>query len=372
MNTVVVYNSEYPIHNVDRQIRENLSIHVNEQIKEAEFQIKELQMQRRKCTMGIRAIRDFNTQIARLQKKIQELKKQEKKYDEYINETKDLLDQFQKFAIRNVEFGAEPSQEEEREDKEQLRIIENFFSICRKYSNIIPVRKMEKDDTCPECHEPMKVKEHLLVCSKCSIEQVQLSVTNITTSDFDSANSCNISEKEDVKNLIETMLKIQGKHSEKPPANVYKQLDKYFQSKGMMTSEEIQKQDLNDDGTRGPYTIDHLQEGLKKTGNNKLYPHLNLIAYEYWSWPLPDFSHIEEKIISDYLAIRSTCYSVSSDDQKSAINTVFKLKQILLNNGFKCRNHHFSRTPTSTETVEKYRRHWKNICDIEGLQYYPF
>ena len=104
-------------------------------------------------------------------------------------------------------------------------------------------------------------------------------------------------------------------------------------------------------------------DALLETGYSGCYEDINYIMNQYWGWDLPDVSHLEDLILSDYAKTQKVWKNMSELEKgrKSSISTQYRLYRHLQLRGHMCHPDEFKLPqPTSIRTYDNI---WKILCD---------
>ena len=272
--------------------------------------------------------------------------------------------------------------EEDPEDPEtQLkrhRIIFNFIEIARKYIDIDLIRDFGDNNNCPACginfdDFPCELDEHGIMVCACGTEKLSVTYSPFCKDTTRVNNSR--SNYEDRKNFIKVLMRYQGRQPDKPPKELYANLDIYFnkhqlpkvslddKNRFYVTSEYIKNTlPVDEEGEKKGTSRSLMYKALKDTGNSKYYDHINAILDTYWGWTLDDVSHLFDMIMNEYDGSQAA-YEKLQKDRKSSLNTQFRLFKIFKKIGHSCKSKNF-KIPTTTDILEFHETSWKKMLEI--------
>lgn len=293
------------------------------------------------------------------------------------NETRRILESFGKLPKRDLVIGL--STRVSKDDAERVKLIEEYLFRLSKYVYVEIPHTPDKfnPDICPNCDakvcdNPISNKNRY--CLGCGLELVSFCNENVS-SDLDGSGSR--SGYEDRSNFYKALLCYQGKQPWNPPANLMKDLDEYFSSYGLPTSEQVLKMPFDERGRKPGTSRDMMTRALRVTGHYDQYENIHLICYRYWGWILPDVSHLEQQIMRDY-DITQRIYEQLPRERKSSINTQLRLRYHLLARGHECLPEDF-KIVNYQESIDEQERMLKimtieankDLPEGEKLVYYP-
>lgn len=110
----------------------------------------------------------------------------------------------------------------------------------------------------------------------------------------------NIRKYKETKILMKSFDRIQGiAKFHEDIVEIVGELDYYSKiTPGVIPGKEIRNLTLNDRGRKDGTNLVILQKQLANIGRFKNYKDANLIAHKYWGWEIPNYSHLEYKVIT--------------------------------------------------------------------------
>jgi hypothetical protein len=285
-----------------------------------------------------------------------------KKY-EAIPKSRNLVD------VNNSDMNYYPTEN----DLKRIAVIKEFMSLVSNYIEIRYVCTGEKpsniDTLCHECGRDLApIAQNVRVikyCHYCSYQcNIKLPLVKVPRSEIDESKpalTCN-----ELNNFIKAINHYQGniKPAQYEMEDVRAKLDEYFIAEGLPTGEQIKAtRPLNSRGQREGTTVDMMHRAMK-TKKIKCYDCINYVCREYWGWVLPDISHLEDVIISDYNKTQAVRSSLTVEERggKSNIPVRLRLCEHLKKRGWNCDVEDFK---LSTD-YEKYLPGWKLMCERSG------
>jgi len=300
--------------------------------------------------------------------------------DFYLKESFELLQEFQKIKFSGIgtisidimDRNGVVSDEISSEIKNKIRIIEDYIEIAEKYIKINIIRKIPRENKCINCGERI-IEDFLLPtedlvqkCSSCDVEFTTLSFYKNNKENTKSLTSFSMKEDKSIENFMKAFMKYQGLHEEKPPENLYIELEKYFISMGLPTGSEIKKLPLNKRKRRGNTNHKTIHTALAALGGiyTKYYEDTNYIGHIYFGWELPNFIDQIELCIEIYNETQSLYYDIPVEDRDrdSSLGTQFRLFKTLQLVGYECYEDEF-KIADNLESKRNHYRLWKMICN---------
>lgn len=344
---------------IDQQVKEYLS-NLSSKLPSLEEKITELEKEMETILTPVKQ--------KILEEKINDLKNTISQISDVINYynklARPLLDKINTTSRRKVVFGkkkTEPSQEQTEEQKE---FINKYLEIVSQVVDIIIERSSEQIRYCSGCGDEFSRDGSSLFCRECGLKRDPY--TYSITSDSEESRYRND------ENFYNTLLKYQGRGNIKLPDNWFQLLDGYFSNTNLYPADDIKKQPLNDNGTRGNTNRKILKSAMSKVGLNN-YSEINYIGHIYWDWKLPDLSDYESRILADY-ALTQAYYNQAVEElhyqMSSSLNVSYRLFKHLQLIGYPCESSEFDISPC-IETRQKYESVWRKMCYLSGKPYIP-
>jgi hypothetical protein len=337
---------------------------------------KQLDMEMKKLQKKLFEIEKINIEndIKFLEKEINDIKERVK-INEYINETKDIINLYKDIGPKKKVITFSMSKTEKKQDmndnKEQLYLIEKFISIAKYYHEInliYPPKKLICEGCGANLQKIFSDDSGCCICPICGVEKTVL-VQNIIISEN---KGNNMKEGyEDRENFEKALHRFQGKQVNQPPKKLYSELDEYFMSFNppLPTGDIIRKLPLQQNGSKKGTSRSMIIKALSETGNSVFYDDVNLISHLYWGWALPDLSADEDKIMNDY-DITQEIYKKIPKDRKSSLNTQYRLWQHLKIRGYNYPIDVFKIVKTP-DIIAEHDRIMEIMCKEAGLPFSP-
>lgn len=294
----------------------------------------------------------------------------------YLSQTKEILAEYGK-VISNKTRGIiffKNNKEVENQDviKKRLHIIRDYLEIAKEYIQIEIIHKFQLKATCPGCQTDLSnmfIEEDfgLCVCPKCGYERENIS-HNSTYKDSQRINIGNKNNYDDCENFRKALHRFQGKQFHRPPAKLYEQLDVYFAKINKPLSAEVHTLPMENGKKRGT-SREMMFEALSETNNSAYYDDINLILNVYWGWELPDISHLEERIMEDYINTQQVYNSIKEKDRNASLNVQFRLYVHLKAVGYNCSKDDF-KIQTSRDSLIFHNDIWKLMCEKTGVKFH--
>jgi len=299
-------------------------------------------------------------------------------YNEYINGVNSLLDKYNKVASNDskgvVFFIKNKEKEADNIVNYRLRIIRDYLDIAKNYIRLEISQKLNLKVTCPGCGMDLSkifIDEFsgLSICPSCGYEKESIT-NNSTYKDTLRLNSNNRNNYDDCENFRKALYRFQGKQNNRPPIKLYEQLDSYFTRIKKPIGSEILKFPLTEDGRKKGTSREMMFEALADTNNSAFYDDINLILHIYWGWELPNISHLEERIMDDYINTQQVYNSILKKDRNASLNIQFRLYVHLKAAEYPCTKDDF-KIQTSRDSLIFHNEIWKEMCEKTGIKFHP-
>lgn len=299
-------------------------------------------------------------------------------YHKYISESTELLKEYNKVASNAskgvIFFKKQAEKEDEAIVNHRLYLIREYIDVAKKYIKLEISHKPSNKSVCESCKADMSknlIDEDLglIICPKCGYERENISY-NSTYKDIQRVNLSNPNNYDDCENFRKALLRFQGKQNHRPPSKLYEQLDEYFIRIKKPVSSDILKLSLTSDGKKKGTSREMMFDALSETNNSAYYDDINLILHIYWGWELPDISHLEERIMEDYINTQHVYNSVVQKDRNASLNIQFRLYVHLKAVGYPCTKDDF-KIQTSRDSLIFHNEMWKLMCEKTGIKFHP-
>jgi hypothetical protein len=249
-------------------------------------------------------------------------------------------------------------------NKTRLIIIKCFLAIAEKHIIVDVLHNVDlSDPNCPSCTQLLDDDgTGLQVCENCGFERIGFNI--------DENMSSHRNGYQDRENFIKALAKYQGKivPDKDLVADVVQLLDKHFASYGMDTGEVIRKRSLNKRGRKNGTSKELMYQALSEI-QRPLYDFTNYFCYVYWGWKLPDVTHLETQILTDYDKTQVVLDGLPKD-RKSSLNTQFRLLKHLELVGHPCSPDDF-RVIKTRSIIEDHNDLWYQMVVDVGLKFIP-
>jgi hypothetical protein len=322
-------------------------------------------------------IKLIKQKVSKLDEKINDYKKKIS-YNTYINATKSLLEKYNKVASSSskgiVFFKKTKEKEDDHIVNYRLKIIREYLDIAKEYIRLEINQKIDINFICPGCGmdlSKMFVDQDsgLSLCPSCGYEKESVSY-NSTYKDSLRVNSSTRNNYDDCENFRKALYRFQGRQSNRPPAKLYEQLDAYFTKIKKSVSSEVLKLPITEDGKKKGTSREMMFEALSETNNSAYYDDINVILHIYWGWELPNISHVEERIMEDYINTQQVFNSISKKDRNASLNIQFRLYVHLKAVNYPCTKDDF-KIQTSRDSLIFHNEIWKQMCEETGIKFHP-
>ena len=291
----------------------------------------------------------------------------------YINKAKPLLLDYLPLAsdeVKGIINIQTDKKNKEDPDKitQRLDIIHKYLTICKPYIELNLHLIIPKINNCPNCDHPTnnwsQNEEGITICN-CGYSKIS-SYSNQSYNDSSRIDVGNKNNYDDISSFLKRMDAFEGKQDYKLPKELYKQLDNYFISKDLPSSEEIKLSPLLANGKKKKTSIKLLIEGLYATDNPNYYKDLELIAHELWGWKLGYLDNYREGMIQDYKDTQVVYEKIKTRD--SSLNINLRLYWHLRARNYPCDYEDF-KSITSQSSLEYHINMFKQMCKETGVKY---
>lgn len=300
-----------------------------------------------------------------------------KSYNTYINSTKTLLEEYLKVASNKSKGLVILNKGREKESieliRKRLKIIHEYLEIAKKYIQIEITHNFTVQAVCPGCDTDLSSmftdeESGLSVCPKCCYERESIS-HQTTYRDIQRTNTTNKNNYDDCENFRKALYRFQGKQIHHPPNKLYEQLNDYFISIGKPIGSDIKKLPTMPNGKKPGTYRQMMYEALNETNNSAFYDDINLIMHIYWGWELPDISHLEDRIIEDYIATQKVYNEIPDKERDASLNIQFRLFVHLKAVGYPCTKDDF-KIQINRDSLIFHTEMWKIMCEKTGLKFH--
>jgi hypothetical protein len=296
-------------------------------------------------------------------------------WQSYIEKAKPLLLEYLPLAGDEIKGiitiqTSKKNKEDPQIISQRLNIIHKYLLICESYIKLNLHFIIPSITNCPICDEPVsnwiENEEGITIC-KCGYEKI-LPYSSQSYNDANRIDVCNKNNYDDISSFIKRMDAFEGKQDYKLPRELFNQLNKYFISKDLPSSEEIKMYPLLPSGKKEKTSIKLLIEGLYSTNNPTYYKDLEVIAHELWGWKLGCLDNYREDMIKDYKDTQMVYEKIKQ--RESSLNINLRLFWHLKARGYPCEYEDF-KSITSQTSIEYHITMFKEMCKQTGVKYTP-
>jgi hypothetical protein len=239
-------------------------------------------------------------------------------------------------------------------NKEKNKLIKEYIKIAKKYTNISNnIMTNKKKNICSNCMSKNleNIDNFTYICNDCHAE---INITSYTYS-YNDINKIHMTSKfmyDRVVHFKDNINQYQGKQNCTIKKKVYTDLEKEFMKNGLLIDndkKEIRYRNI---------TKENILFCLKDLGYTKHYENVNLIHYTITGKKPDDISHLETKLINDFIVLVEL-YSIrfSHLERKNFINNQYVLYQLLRKYKHPCKEEDFS----ILKTIDRIVFH-DNVC----------
>ena len=306
--------------------------------------------------LSYNSLKNIQENITELNNKIQDILSQHS-YNFYIFETASLLDGYKKILKTPIVVSFFDKPVKSDIDKRKKQIIQEFLKIAKKYTDIkdefvFPHNKKIKV-VCKTCgNKNLIIDENMNICTSCG---TQYELINQSTS-YKDIDRINISMKYTYDRIIhfrDCINQYQGKQNSNIDKKVYDDLEDQFDKLHLLVGDKNtpRKERFKN------ITKDHINIFLKELGYTKHYENVNLIHYKFTDIPPDDISHLENKLMDDFICLTELYDKRYKQEKKISrknfINTQYVLFQLLNRHKHPCKKEDFN----ILKTIERQSFH---------------
>lgn len=287
-------------------------------------------------------IESINDNILTLENEITQIESNDA-FNFYILETQSHIEQYKN--ILNTPVKISFFKKINTQSFEKDKIISEYINIARKYYNISEfltdnpdIIFTEKPLVCQICNNSVfDIEDDTSICVNCGVQY-----ENITQSlSFKDNTRINISSKYSYDRLIhfkDSINQYQAKQNSFIPQKVYSELYDQFERHHLVSQDAVNKY--------AKVTKEQIGMFLKILGYTKHYENINLIHYKITGIPPDDISHLENKLMDDFITLTSLYdkrYKLEKRiTRKNFINTHYVLFQLLNRHKHPCKKDDFN------------------------------
>lgn len=370
-HVVDVYTDDYNILELDEIIRRRFAYNQKSKLEECQRRLAMEKLTLSRPCNGVELktaqanIKQFESEIAALTSSRDLIK--------YQAESHELLELYKEIGTkRKVISFRQVNKEVKKDDDDEFRhlIIARYLEVARKYIPLDVTREVAHNDNCPGCNEPLEevaIDDDTIVqcCAPCGVLKYSLTRSNVSGESTKSNNNM----YDDQENFQKALRRYQGKQQNTIPESLYDELDDYFRSYDLPTSEEVLAEPVNERGTRGKTTREQMYRALLAIRKMAYYEDVSLLGNLYWGWVLPDVSHLEDQVLEDYSKTQRIYETLEKSKRKSNLNIQYRLFKHLEMRKHKCHIDDFKMVKTR-DILEYHDAMWKKIIE-KAKEMYP-
>lgn len=283
----------------------------------------------------------------------------------YVEDTKQYIEGYQRLStnVVFVNFWEPEIESEDESSQEKLEIIENYLEVAKQYIPLEVIRLCKfKQGACKNCGAILSGitnSDGIIVCQDCGVEHFTTIVSLLTK------DNTTVYSDESKENFMRVLIRYEGLQAERPPPELFTDLDHYFTQLGRLTGEEIKKLPLNIDGTRGDTDHGMLWSALSKTGWSQNYEDSNLIGHLYWGWLLPQITpERKSKVLEHYDKTQTVFHKIPPEERErvSSLGTQYRLYRHLQLVGHPCHMKQF-KIAENSESLRIHDKLWAKMCE---------
>lgn len=285
--------------------------------------------------------------IIQIDKDVKEFLKHSDDLHFYIIYTSDIIDSYKKELDSPVQINF-LGKRKKQSPQFKNDLISEYLKIAKTYKKDIniDVSETSNEDECPKCKSKNILYQEelaIVVCQKCS------RLTNILCSvyNFDDSERIHSSPRymyDRKTHFRDCIYQYQGKQNYVVPPEILSKLQQKM-NEFKLTPKTLKKS--------------HVLMFLKEDGLSKQYENVHLIHHKLTGVKLPDISHLEDKLITDFEILTNLYDSnyKTAVKRKNFISSQYVLYQLLTKHKFKCNKEDFELVKTAD------RKNFRNeIC----------
>jgi hypothetical protein len=368
---IVKYSDDYNILELDVIIRRRLELIKRRDLNELKKKLDEENINMAQIQTGIERKQSLKNKINYL-KRIEDLEADIDLHN-YNRQSEFLIKKYKQIGVKKkiINFGNNENKVINENDNYRLKIITKYLEIARHYIQIIISKENTPNAYCNGCKNklPEFVDETgIQRCLYCGTEKVYLNRSTMNT-DNETQSSINHNDYDDRETFYKSLLRFQGKQTNRIPKRLWSLLDNYFNNLGIPTGEVIKKLTPNPDGSKQGTSRAMMMKALHELGFVDCYEDINLVCNIYWGWVLPDITHLED-IIMEHYDITQKVFEKIKKGKQSSLNAEYRLFKHLELVGYSCKEDDFKIIKTR-DTLENCENKWRQMCEGAGLKFIP-
>jgi hypothetical protein len=287
----------------------------------------------------------------------------------YFNSVKDILLEYIPLASNKskgiINIGISNKDEEKFSSEKilnRLILIKKYLNVSSNYIKLDILWKIEIDSVCKICgyffenQDIDQCDEYFCKCGNTNEPQNVSEVKHFKNND----NS--------FQSFKKGLDKYEGNFQIKFPSYLFSDLNKYFIEKGFKHNTYYQTLQLNSFGKKDGTNLKMLIEALHETKNSSFFHVINIIAYNYWGWNLPNLSNLREKILDQYKQTQEIYEKIKKRDSNLNIN--IRIYAHLKSLDFDCNYDDFKMLTTSS-AINYHNEMLKIMFEECNLKYIP-
>lgn len=363
-----IENNNADILSIDRKIKQHF-LSQTEELPNLRKRLKELQQTAANRSLKAIIKKEVNRNIEILQQQIQHLENNDT-YRFYVLETAALLQKYEELLKTPIQTSFMGRSTNNSQNSEKIEIVKKYVAKAQKYFPIsVEIKTKKGRIKCTNCDNSREFiyTDSAAICEKCFAQQEILS----QYSSYKDINRVNISTKYTYDPRIhfrDCINQYQGKQNCRIDDVVYEDLENDMESCGLLngtrnTTKEVRFAEI---------TLGHVLEFLKRSGHSKHYENCILIHYNLTGIKPDDISHLEDKLMHDFVRLYETYVKVYQGkiNRSNFMPAQLILFQLLCRHGHPCRRENFA----MIKTIERKQEHddiIQNLFSRLGWNYTP-
>jgi len=316
------YDEMTNIHDIHKYVLSSFQLSM-ELIPEIEKKIYELEQSCQKECLRIVDLKIKQSEIKKLQKKIQILESREQER-EYIERISPILEEWNELLNKNgpyFKFG-----EEQVFSPGKLALIRAFIQIATEYAYLnLTLKPVTISGACPYCRKQFEDEDGKVVCYDCDVYRDQLA-HDAEFGDLARINGSSNNNYINRETFTKALYCYQGKQKADFAQELYTKFDEYC------VFNHIVKSRLN---------YEHTRPIFKAIGYSSHFDNINLFLsmHPEIKRPLPDLTEFESLIIKDYDQFTQKYAELKGDQRDSALNSWYLLYILINRRNIHCEKH---------------------------------
>ena len=314
-------------------------------------------------------LRELETKQLEIQKKLRDLEDCTL-LKKYIKDTEHFILAYRDTPRKKKIIDITNSDHERLTDSEKKieALVDNYFHAASK---CVPLKVKKEaimyiNDSCVFCGSSLQDRKITLagtrICgnSLCKSESSVFVATNVVSKEYDTWN-----------NLLKAHRRYTGITPVKFDIDIMmKELDAHFVGEGKKEGAYYRALPLTKKGFKTGTSHEELCTALKKIGYQDYFKDYRYIAHKYYGWILPNLTHLEDIMASNFRAKQEVWNRLRPDQRGgySSLATQFRLCMEYQHAGYDCDLEDF-RVSKKISTIARYYAVYSTMCREAGFEF---